>query len=146
MLGALMAANKCDTLSTKNLAPLDKKHQDTGVTIPFLRSDHRYYHMDHERWAELVSHLLLESNLYKANRFDCKDYAIKAMITAVELFGLNTYRYTYGQTPRGRHEFNGLWTGNGFLLFEPNEGFRMTLDSPVFEWGENEYQPIDGLL
>ncbi len=125
---------------------LYSKYQAVGVSMPFPMSDNWYYHSDREGWAGLVSHLLFKSNLYKADRFDCEDYAIKAMITAAELFGLNTFRYTYGQMPSGRHGFNSFWTGDGFLLFEPNEGFQTTLDSPVFEWGENGYQPINVLL
>jgi len=82
-----------------------------GVTMPFPRSDNWYYHTDREGWSKLVSHLLFKSNLYKAERFECEDYAIKAMITAAELFGLNTFRYTYGQMPLGRHGFNSFWTG-----------------------------------
>lgn len=125
---------------------LYQKYQNMGVTMPFPRSDNWYYHTDREGWAKLVSHLLFKSNLYKTDRFDCEDYAIKAMITSAELFGLNTFRYTYGQMPLGWHGFNSFWTGDGFLLFEPNDGFQTTLDSPVFEWGENGYQPINVLL
>lgn len=125
---------------------LYSKYQAAGVAMPFPMSDNWYYHSDREGWAGLISHLLFKSNLYKVDRFDCEDYAIKAMITAAELFGLNTFRYTYGQMPLGRHGFNSFWTGDGFLLFEPNEGFQTTLDSPIFEWGENGYQPINVLL
>ena len=114
--------------------------------MPFPMSDNWYYYSDREGWSELVSHLLFKSNLYKADRFDCEDYAIKAMVTCAELFGLNTFRYTYGNTPLGAHGFNSFWTGDGFLLFEPNEGFQGQLDSPIFEWGENGYLPINVLI
>ena len=117
-----------------------------GVTMPFPISDNWYYYSDREGWAQLVSHLLFKSNLYKADRFDCEDYAMKAMLTSAELFGLNTFRYTYGDSPLGRHGFNSFWIGDGFLLFEPNEGFQSTLDSPIFEWGENGYRPINVLI
>jgi len=90
--------------------------------------------------------LLFKSSLYKADRFDCEDYAIKAMVTCAELFGLNTFRYTYGNTPLGAHGFNSFWTGDGFLLFEPNAGFQGQLDSPIFEWGENGYLPTNVLI
>jgi hypothetical protein len=125
---------------------LFSKYQAMGVTMPFPMSDNWYYHSDREGWAGLVSHLLFKSNLYKADRFDCEDYAIKAMVTCAELFGLNTFRYTYGNTPLGAHGFNSFWTGESFLLLEPNAGFQSQLDSPVFEWGENQYAPINVLI
>jgi hypothetical protein len=125
---------------------LYSKYLDKGVTMPFPISDNWYYYSDREGWAELISHLLFKSNLYKADRFDCEDYAMKAMVTCAELFGLNSFRYTYGDTPLGRHGFDSFWTGDDFLLFEPNEGFQSQFDSPVFEWGENDYLPINILI
>ena len=127
-------------------AELYRKYKAMGVRMPFPMSDHWYYHSDREGWAILVSHLLFKSSLYKTDRFDCEDYAIKAMVTCAELFGLNTFRYTYGNTPLGRHGFNSFWTGESFLLFEPNAGFQSQLASPVFEWGENQYAPINVLI
>lgn len=120
---------------------LYQKYVALGVQMPFPRSDNRYYFTDEEGWASLISHLLFKSSLYKADRFDCEDYALKAMITCAELFGLNTFRYTYGNTPLGYHGFNSFWTGDHFLLFEPNKGFQWQFDSPVFEWGQNNYAP-----
>ena len=125
---------------------LFSKYQEMGVTLPFPISDNWYYYTDREGWSKLVSHLLFKSNLYKTDRFDCEDYAIKAMVTCAELFGLNTFRYTYGDSPLGRHGFNSFWTGDSFLLFEPNEGFQLQLDSPIFEWGENGYLPLNALI
>ena len=125
---------------------LYSKYGDVGLTMPFPMSENWYYFTDREGWAKLISHLLFKSNLYKADRFDCEDYAIKAMVTCAELFGLNTFRYTYGDSPLGRHGYNSFWTGDSFLLFEPNEGFQGQMDSPVFELGENGYQPINVLI
>ena len=125
---------------------LHGKYSDMGVAMPFPISDNWYYYTDREGWATLVAHLLFKSNLYKNDRFDCEDYAIKAMVTCAELFGLNTFRYTYGDTPLGPHGFNSLYTGDGFLLFEPNEGFQLNMDSPIFEWSENGYMPTNVLI
>lgn len=58
---------------------LYRKYQAMGVIVPFPMSDNWYYHSDREGWAGLVSHLLFKSNLYKTDRFDCEDYAIKSI-------------------------------------------------------------------
>ena len=117
------------------------KYIELGTEIPFPRSDNWYYYTDIDGWAKLIPHLLIKSSLYKPDRFDCEDYAMKAQTLCAELFGLNTLRYTYGTMPLGAHGFNSFYVGDGFLLFEPNSGFSV---DPVFEIGE--YQPISVLL
>jgi hypothetical protein len=110
--------------------------------MPFPRSDYWYYHTDVEGWAEILPHLVIKSRLYKPDKFDCEDYALKAQTMCTELFGLNTLRYTYGRMPLGAHGFNSFWTGDRFMLFEPNEGFWDYLSGNlVFEVGENDYIP-----
>ena len=122
---------------------LANKYIQLGISIPFPRSDNWYYFTDVEGWSKLIPFLLIKSSLYKQDRFDCEDFAIKAQVLCAELFGLNTLRYTYGDMPLGRHGFNSFYTGDGFLLFEPNEGFN---DDPVFGISDNGYQPISVLL
>jgi len=129
-----------------SVAELRQKYLEMGIQIPFPPSDYWYYFTDREGTAKLVSYLLFRSDLYKPDRFDCEDYALKAQVTCAELFGLNYFRYAYGNTPWGAHGFNCLWVGDGFLLFEPNAGFQGQLDSPLFEWGENGYEPTHVLL
>lgn len=121
-------------------------YTDLGIEIPFPRSDNWYYYTDREGWAVLVSHLLFKSSLYVPEKFDCEDYALRAMLTCAELFGLNTCRYIYGDSPWGRHGYNSLFYGDGFLLLEPNAGFQGQLDSPMFEWKENGYIPISAFI
>ena len=128
-------------------ANLLAKYQSAGIEKPFPTSDSWYYHTDEEGWASLIRYLALKSSLYKADKFDCEDYAMKAMLLCAELYGLNSLRYTYGKMPLGYHGFNTCWTGDRFLVFEPNEGFASKLDGNlIFEMGENEYEPMVVLL
>jgi len=121
------------------------KYEALGVAMPFPRSDYWYYFTNPEGWAKILHYLVLSSSLYKPDRFDCEDFALKAQTMCAELFGLNTLRYTYGYTPLGPHGFNSLWAYS-FILFEPNAKFQETLGCPIFDWGENEYQPTHVLL
>jgi len=126
---------------------LAEKYRELGVEMPFPRSDYWYYHTDREGWATIVPHLVIKSSLYKPDRFDCEDYALKAQGLCAELFGLNTLRYTYGSMPLGAHGFCSFWTGDDFLLFEPNDAFWDHLNGNlVFEWRENGYEPKAVLL
>lgn len=122
---------------------LAKEYSAIGVDMKFPRSDNWYFHTDEEGWMKVLVDLAFKSSLYKKDKFDCEDYALKAQVTCAERYGLNTLRYTYGMTPLGAHGFNSLWTGDRFLLFEPNDGFS---GSPVFEIGENGYTPTAVLI
>ena len=82
--------------------------------------------------------LTFKSSLYKLDRLDCEDYALKAMVLCAERYGLNTLRLAIGWTPLGRHGFDIFYHGEGFMLFEPNEGFGY---SGAFELGEHGYKP-----
>jgi len=124
-------------------AELAKKYEALGVKMPFPRSDSWYYHTDEEGWVKILGDLVFKSSLYKTDRFDCEDYALRAQGVCAERYGLNTLRYTYGMMPLGAHGFNSCWTGDRFLLFEPNEAFS---GSPYFEVGENGYKPMAVLL
>ena len=123
---------------------LVQKYSDLGVEIPFPVSDSWYYHTDRVGWAKIVPDLLIKSSLYKQDRFDCEDMALKAQTTCTERNGLNTLRYTYGSMSLGFHGFNTLWTGDAFLIFEPNSGYQ--LESPLFEIGMFGYLPQKVLL
>jgi len=136
---------------------LAKKYSDLGIDMPFVRSDSWYYHSDVEGWTKIMPDLVIKSSLYKRDRFDCEDYALKAQVTCAERYGLNTLRYTYGKMPLGAHGFCSFWTGDGMMLFEPNEGFKDgrgtvhdlwgSLDGDiVFPIGANGYIPIAVLL
>jgi hypothetical protein len=142
------------SISGGELAAIYRK---LGVKMPFPRSDSWYYFTDAEGWAKILPDLVLKSNLYKTDKFDCDKYARKAFITCCERYGLNTLLYTYGDMPLGAHGFCSFWTGETIMLFEPNEGFedeRGTirdlwgyLDGDIiFEIGNNGYQPKDVLI
>jgi len=114
-----------------------------GVNKPFPISDSWYYHTDIEGWSKILPDILLKSNLYKQDRFDCEDYAMKAQVICAERYGLNTLRYTYGLMPLGHHGFNSFWTGDEIMLFEPNEGYE---GDAIFAVEGNGYKPLDVLL
>ena len=122
---------------------LRKKYEGLGIEIPFPVSDYWYYHTDMDGLLTIAGHLLFKSTLYKTDRFDCEDYALKAQGLCAELYGLNAHRYTYGKMPLGAHGFNSHWCGDGLLLFEPNNGFS---SDPVFDIGHNGYIPLAVLL
>lgn len=101
--------------------------------------DWQYYHTDLEGWNEVLFNLIFKSNLYKQDKFDCENYALKAMNTCAERYGLNTLAVVIGDIPQGRHGFNILYYGDGFMLWEPNDGFPFS--GSLFEIGDYGYQP-----
>ncbi|MDD5082209.1 MAG: hypothetical protein PHU08_02425 [Dehalococcoidales bacterium] len=124
---------------------LVRKYEEIGVEVPFPWSDYWYYHTDAEGWAKLLPNLLVRSNLYKAERFDCDKYARKSFIECCERYGLNTLLYTYGSMPLGAHGWNTFYTGDAILQFEPNEGFK-TPDGIYHDlWGDLEGDIIFGI-
>jgi len=131
---------------------LERKYAGVGIERKFPRLDNWYYHPDPEGAATLLQHLTLKSNLYKAERQDCDWFALKAHVTCVDLFSLNSLLPTYGMMPLGPHLFCTWWVGDRIIIFEPNEGFTDEdyvwrdiwgyLDGNiVFELGENQYAP-----
>jgi len=78
-------------------------------------------------------------SLVKSNQPHCENYALKAMNQCAERHGLNTLAMVIGDIPEGRHGFNIFYHGDGFMLWEPNEGFAWS--GQPFEIGENGYKP-----
>ena len=117
----------------------DLHHLLNGVkaelSIGFL--DSWYYYTDLEGWGKVLWDLAFNSNLYKSDSFDCDNYAFKAMSRCAEIYGLNTLAVVIGDIPQGRHAFNMLFHGDGFMLWEPNAGFSYA--GTPFEIGENGY-------
>lgn len=116
-------------------AELARKYSGLGIEMPFPRSDSWYYHSDVKGWAEVVPHLVIKSNLYKPDKFDCEDFAMKAQNVCAELYGLNALRYTYGGMPLGPHGFDSFWVGDCFMLLEPNESFKDERGNYQDIWG-----------
>ena len=113
--------------------------QNMGLEYPFGMLDWNYYYTDLEGWGKILYDLTFKSSLYKPDRFDCENYALKAMTLCAERYGLNTLAMVIGDTLLGRHGFNILYTGSEFLLFEPNEGFECS--GQAFPIGEFGYIP-----
>ena len=113
--------------------------ENYGISVPFGMLDYNYYYTDLEGWGTILYDLVLKSNLYKPDRFDCEDYALKAMTLCKERYGLNSFGVAIGETPLGRHGFNIFYCGGGFMLFEPNDSFRFA--GEAFEIGGHDYKP-----
>ena len=118
---------------------LRSKLKDLGLEVPLGMLDSMYYHTDLEGWGKVLYDLAFSSSLYKSNKFDCENYALKAMNLCAERYGLNTLAMAVGNIPQGRHGFNIFYYGDGFMLWEPNMGFGWS--GEPFEIGENGYQP-----
>ncbi len=103
-------------------AQLYIKLKDLGLRIPFGMLDNKYYYTDLEHWGKLLYDLTFKSSLYVNDKFDCDNYALKAMTLCTERYGLNAFGMVVGDTELGRHAYNIFYSGE-FMLFEPNAGF-----------------------
>ena len=106
--------------------------------------DDWYYYTDLDGWAKILPDLVLNSNLYKPNVFDCEDYGLKAQIECSLRYGINSLRLCIGKVPKGWHGFNIFPYGDdkgieGLMLFEPNAGFEWA--GNAFQIGDNGYIP-----
>jgi len=97
------------------------------------------YYTDMEGWNKILYDLMFSSNLYKTDIFNCDKYALKAYITCCERYELNSLLLTIGDMSQGRHGWNIFYFGDGFLLWEPNDGFPFS--GSAFEIGEFGYSP-----
>jgi len=118
---------------------LRTKIEALGLEIPIGMLDSEYYYTDLEGWGKVLFNLVFKSNLYKKDKFDCDNYALKAMALCAERYGLNTLAVAIGDIPSGRHAFNIFLHEDGLMLWEPNEGFSWS--GQPFEIGENGYIP-----
>lgn len=115
---------------------LASKILNLGYKLPVAMLDSVYYFTDLEGWGNILWDLTFNSNLYKTNKFDCENFALKAMNICAEKYGLNTLGVVIGNIPEGRHGFNILFHGDGFKFHEPNVGFGY---GGLFEIGDNSY-------
>ena len=98
-----------------------------------------------EGWGEVLYDLVLDSDLYQKDIYDCEDYALKAQCICAEKYGLNSFRMCIGDMPQGKHGFNIFFEhteddGIGDIyLFEPNGGFEHS--GEAFKIGEHGYFP-----
>lgn len=115
------------------------KIEALGLKIPMGMLDWQYYHTNLEGWGKVLYDLAFSSSLYKGDKFDCDNFALKAMNLSAERYGLNTLAVVIGDIPEGRHAFNLFYHGDGFMLWEPNDGFPFS--GSAFEIGEYGYKP-----
>jgi len=120
-------------------ATLKGRLANIGLTTPMGMLDGRYYYTDAEGWSKLLPDMVMKSNLWAADKYDCDDYAWKAKMTCVDRFGLNAIAFVIGDIPEGRHSFNLIYTGVDWLVFEPNIGFGLA--GQAFPIGNEGYKP-----
>ncbi len=125
-------------------ATMRRKVTELGLTLPMGMLDNWYYYTSLESWGKLTGDLMFKSNLYRPERFDCDNYALKAMNICHERYGLNTFAYVSGQGPNGPHAFNMVYHGDGFMLWEANDGFPQS--GSFFNIGDDGYVPKKALL
>ena len=118
---------------------LKAKIEALGLEIPLGMLDGQYYYTNLEGWGKVLYNLTFSSSLYKKDKFDCENYALKAMNLCAERYGLNTLALVIGNIPQGSHGFNMFYFGERFMLWEPNMGFDWS--GEPFELGEYGYQP-----
>ena len=104
-------------------AEIASQLKNLGLRLPVGLLDSRYFYTDAGGWGKLLADLLVKSNLYSENKFDCDNMALRAMNTCAERYGLNTMAFIIGDIPQGRHAFNLIYTGTDWLVFEANAGF-----------------------
>ena len=122
---------------------LKARIEDLGLEMPLGMLDWQYYHTDLEGWGKILYNLVFSSSLYKKDKFDCENYALKAMNLCAERYGLNSLGLVVGNIPQGRHGFNMFYSGEGLMLWEPNMGFAWS--GGPFEIGDHGYQ-LDKVL
>lgn len=106
--------------------------------------DWYYYYTDFEGWGKVIRDLVFKSNLYKKDKFDCENFALKAMTLCAERYGLNTFGLALGDIPQGSHGFNIFWDGEKLWLLEPNTSFGWA--GEPFQIGEYGYIPDKVLI
>lgn len=124
-------------------AAMQNKLKEIPVQIPCGLFDSNYYYTDDQGWANILINAISSSLLYKSDKFDCENYAMKAMSTIAEKYGLNAFGVCLGHMSQGYHGFNIFYVGNRFMLFEPNLGYSY---AGYFEIGDHSYQPSQVLM
>ena len=103
----------------------------TGIkTSSISLSDGYYYLIDWNKWGEIIDLDIIDNMIYKAEKFDCDNFAFLFSSRAASLYNLNSAGVAYGSvfnkdTKRyiGGHAFNVIATkDNGILhlhCYEP---------------------------
>ena len=106
-----------------------------GLTLMYPNGVRKWYHYtDNIGRAALLPHLILKSDLYKADAFTCINYAFEVWNVCGKTYGLNTWVPVIGKIPGTtvRHAWNLIMVGDEtgllkeeFTYFEPNNGWEM---------------------
>ena len=113
------------------------------------------YTTNNDGWAEVLPYLVLDSSLYKPDKFMCWGYALKAMILCHELFGLTTFlmamqfESVLDMERAAGHAYNIFPVWDEYakkfeskpMLFEPNDAYEYA--GNAFNLGENKYNPSE---
>jgi len=119
-----------------NPAILQSLIYDQRWAIPMGMLDSLYWYSTPEGWAEVLRSILL-SDIYRAEVYDCEDYALEAMVLVSKKFGLNAFGMAIGNSSQGKHAFNVFYMENGWWVYEPQTKSGLG----YFPLGENGYIP-----
>ena len=104
--------------------------------IPFFTE---ICHTDMDGWGKILHDLTFSSDLYDPKVYTCVNYSLAAFVECSKRYKMNGLIPIFGNTAQGYHAWNIFYYGDGFLLFEPNEGFPFS--GSAFEIGEYDYRP-----
>ena len=96
--------------------------------LPVGMLDAKYYYTDRAGWAEIISDIVFNSPLFQTDKFDCDNFAFRAMSLCAERHGINACGVAIGASPFGRHAWNVIYDGEGFVFFEPQTGEFIEID------------------
>ena len=98
---------------------------EENIKVLYGWMDKLYYSTSLREWELLLHYIYVKEEAFEyiTQTYDCEDFALwlKAMVS--KHFQLNAFALVIGDGPTGKHAFNMFYTGEDFMLFEPNEGF-----------------------
>ena len=135
-------------ISIVDLASFYKKHGITALN-PSDPLDYWFTATDLDGYVAIQRYMIQDSALYKAEKFDCEDFALYAQCLVAKDFGINAVRLFLGDSPLGYHGFLGMpviedGVPTRILLFEPQDGFEFS--GQLFDPGQFGYVPKRVLL
>jgi len=120
-------AKPVDGMSIGNIRLMEKIYSK-GWDLPVGMLDAKYYYTDRAGWAEIISDIVFNSPLFQKDKFDCDNFAFRAMSLCAERHGINACGVAIGASPFGRHAWNVIYDGEGFVFFEPQTGEFLEID------------------
>jgi len=84
--------------------------------------DGRYWGCSMADWEAIIADVLRDVPVYKAERFDCDNFAILFSALVAQRYQLNTCAIAIGTSPGGYHAWNLIRAEDGWHILEPQNG------------------------